>query len=64
MKLTEENKNHIDSKTYEQLLSHWRHAPPGAPWFEGETGDYWYKRMKLLRDKGANHVSASKKIGW
>jgi hypothetical protein len=64
MKLTKENKKWIDSISYEQLLGMWRFAPVGDPWFEGETGDYWSKRMKELREQGADHVGASKSIGW
>ena len=64
MKLTEENKKHIDSMSYTALLSGWRFAPVGDPWFEGKTGDYWSKRMKELREQGADHVGASKSIGW
>ena len=52
MKLTPD-KAYIDSLSYEQLLSKWRFAPIGDPWFQGETGDYWGKRMKELRDSGA-----------
>ena len=64
MKLTQENKQHIDEKCYEDLLSHWRFAPVGDLWFQGETGKYWSQRMKELRDGGANHAGASKHIGW
>lgn len=64
MQLTEENKKHIDSMSYNALLSGWRFAPVGDPWFEGETGDYWSKRMNELREQGADHVGASKRIGW
>ena len=64
MDLTPERKEHIDSLSYEQLLSHWRFAPAGDPWFQGETGDYWGKRMAEMRNAGADHVGASKKIGW
>lgn len=67
MNLTDENKQHIDSLSYEDLLRHWRFAPSGNPWFQGETGQYWDKRMQELRDQpGGNgrHVSASKAIGW
>lgn len=67
MDLTKENKNHIDNLSYEQLLRHWRFAALGDPWFQGETGDYWNKRMKDLRSKpggDARHVSSSKAIGW
>jgi hypothetical protein len=67
MDLTPKNKEHIDSLSYEELLSHWRFAPAGDPWFQGETGTYWYDRMSTLRNApGGNdeHVSASKSIGW
>ena len=66
MKLTKENKDHIDSLSYEQLLSRWRFAPVGDNWFQGETGKYWGERMNELRNRpGGNdkHVSASKSIG-
>jgi hypothetical protein len=62
--LTEANKKHIDGLSYEQPLSHWRFAPVGDPWFEGETGTYWSKVMREKRDAGADHVGASKRIGW
>lgn len=67
MKLTSENKKHIDSKNYESLLAHWRFAPVGDPWFEGETGKYWSQRMNELRNRpggDAAHVAASKRSGW
>ncbi|MBU2346602.1 MAG: hypothetical protein KJ888_20625 [Gammaproteobacteria bacterium] len=67
MDLTEETKKHIDSLSYTQLLSKWRFAPVGDPWFQGETGDYWSKRMSELRnqpDGNDTHVSASKSLGW
>ncbi len=50
MQLTDENKNYINSLSYESLLEHWRFAPIGDPWFCDETGDYWSKRMKELRE--------------
>jgi len=46
VKLTPENKAHIDALSYQGLLSHWRFAPSGDPWLQGETGDYWSKRMR------------------
>jgi hypothetical protein len=67
MKLTDEAKKHIDGQTYVGLLSYYRHAPAGDPWFEGETGKYWLRRMRELRAMeggDAAHVSASKQIGW
>ncbi|MHA1867544.1 MAG: hypothetical protein ACTSXD_05710 [Candidatus Heimdallarchaeaceae archaeon] len=66
MDLTPENKKHIDNMSYESLLSQWRNAPVGNPWFQGETGEYWGDRMKELRSQpggNARHVSASKSIG-
>ena len=61
--LTLENKKKIDDRSYEALLSHWRNAPAGDPWFQGETGKYWGERMAELRSQGADHVGASKSIG-
>ena len=65
MELTEENKKRIDAMSYENLLERWRNAPAGDPWFQGNTGKYWRKRMEKLRSQpGGNdkHVSASKKL--
>ena len=62
MKLTPENQKHIDSLSYKQLLSGWRFAPVGDAWFQGETGEYWGKRMAELRDQ-EDHVKASKELG-
>lgn len=64
MDLTPERKEVIDRMSYKELLRRWRFAPLGDPWFQGETGDYWSQRMRELREKGADHVGASKKIGW
>lgn len=67
MDLTDENKKYIDSLSYKQLLSKWRFAPVGDPWFQGDTGDYWADRMSSLRSKpdgNKQHVKASKELGW
>jgi len=67
MKLTPENKAHIDSMSYEGLLKRVRYAPAGDPWFQDETGNYWMKRMRDMRDKpdgDTEHTRASKSIGW
>lgn len=64
MDLTPENKAYIDKLGYEELLRRWRFAPVGDPWFRGETGAYWGERMAKLRAEGADHVGASKRIGW
>lgn len=63
-RLTPERKAYIDSLSYAQLLHGWRFAPVGSPMLCGETGDYWGKRMRELRKQGADHVGASKAIGW
>ena len=62
--LTDEVKKKIDAMSYKELLYHWRFAPSGDERFCGEAGEYWCDRMKELRDGGANHVAASKSIGW
>lgn len=71
MTLTPENKAYIDSLSYESLLSRWRFAPVGDPWFqddqsgEPQTGAYWGKRMAELRSQDENGaVQASKNVGW
>jgi hypothetical protein len=64
MNLTDENKAYIDNLSYEALLEKWRFAPAGYVWFQGETGDYWSKRMSELREQGVDHVAASKAVGW
>jgi len=67
MDLTPECKAEIDAMSYEQLLFRWRFYPAGYPWFQGESGDYWGKRMAELRnqpDGDIKHTTASKHIGW
>jgi len=64
MDLTPERKQYIDSLSYEALLSRWRFAPIGDSMFQGETGEYWGQRMAELREQGADHVGASKSLGW
>ena len=65
MKLTSENKAFIDKMSYRSLLENWRFAPVGDSWFEGETGEYWGKRLKELRDAApVPAVADSKSIGW
>ncbi len=65
MTLTSERKAHIDSLSYETLLSRWRFTPSGDPWFQDETGKYWGERMAELRNLDhAGAVAASKSLGW
>ena len=59
MNLTPENKQHIDALSFGGLLSHWRFAPVGDEWFQGETGKYWGARMKELMERDVDHVHAS-----
>ena len=67
MNLTPENKAYIDKLSYQSLLSSWRFAPVGDKWFQGETGDYWARRVYELRNLpngDDEHVRASKSLGW
>lgn len=61
----EEMKQWIDSASYESLLSKWRFAAAGNPFFQGELGDYYSEKMKEKREEvGAGEaVRASKNIG-
>ena len=62
--INEQIKSWIDNASYESLLSKWRFAPAGDPYFQGETGDYYKKVMCEKRDANpAAAVSASKRIG-
>jgi hypothetical protein len=64
MDLTPELKAEIDARTYYSLLQQWRFAPSGTPMFEGESGEYFGKRMSELKalDPGGA-VAASKALG-
>ena len=66
MNLTAKIKSDIDAMTYEQLLRKWRAAPIGDLMFQGESGDYFAKRMMEVRANTPNdvQVQASKNIGW
>jgi len=67
MKLTENLKNQIDSMSYETLLYKWRFATLGDPIFQDESGEYFSKRMKELKELPGGkeeHVQVSKSIGW
>lgn len=67
MKLTDEVKSEIDGMTYQRMLAKWRFAAIGHPMFQGESGDYFAKRMNELRAQpggDSEHVRSSKAIGW
>jgi hypothetical protein len=59
-------KEWIDQASYHDLLEHWRFAPSGDPYFQGEMGDYYAKVMREKHDAVGNdaHVRTSKRIGW
>lgn len=62
----EEMKKWIDDATYEHLLSKWRFAPAGDPFFQGDMVDYYTEAMRRKREEigEGGHVRASKAIGW
>jgi hypothetical protein len=64
--MNEKMKAWIDNATYQQLLGHWRFAPSGDPFFQGEIGDYYVKKMAERRAEVGHdaHVTASKTLGW
>ena len=64
--MTDEQKKWIDNSSYEGLLSKWRNAPIGDSMFHGDTGDYYSKVMREKKAEvgHAEHVRASKNIGW
>lgn len=67
MELTPENRYTIDSMDYEDLLYRWRFHPLGNAWLQGDTGEYWGRRMRELRalpGGDEEHIRASKSIGW
>lgn len=59
-------KDWIDKASYEELLTKWRFAPSGSPWFQGEVGKYFEEVMSKKRAEvgDAAAVQASKNIGW
>lgn len=62
--MTPEEKEWIDSASLYSLLRVWRFTEAGDPLFQGETGDYFRKRMFGLRDTDhAAWVRASKDLG-
>ena len=64
--IPEDIKAWIDSASYESLLSRWRNAAVGSPYFQGETGQFYKEAMARKRDEVGHgeHVRASKSIGW
>lgn len=59
MKLTRKRKLFIDALNYSRLLNQLKYAPARDPWLEGETGRYWYNKMKQYRNRTPRHLSLS-----
>jgi hypothetical protein len=64
--MTKEQKEWIDTASYEDLLRRWRFAPTGDPLFQNEVGDYYAEVMRRRRNEvgPAVHTATSKRIGW
>lgn len=63
--LEKHTKEWVDAATYEQLLAHWRYAPLGDPCFDNTKGVFeHYQKVMAEKRKTADHVVASKRIGW
>ncbi len=63
--MTPEQKKTIDGLVYEEMLRLVRYAPAGHRYFVTgtEVQKYFEERM-AERKKTANHVRASKNVGW
>jgi hypothetical protein len=65
MKLTPELKNEIDLMGVYGLLHGVRFHRAGAECMQGESGEYWMKRLAELREQDNDaYVRASKDMGW
>ena len=63
--MTPEQKKWIDEASYEDLLRKLRFSPVGDPMFKEGTYEYFSKVMQEKRSADeAEHVRASKAIGW
>ena len=64
--LLKDVKKSINDMDYMSLLSLWRNAPSGHPYFQGEIGEYYSNVMRRKREEIGNtkHTMTSKKIGW
>lgn len=59
-------KEWIDNASYEALLTHWRFAKIGSPYFKGKTGEYYAKVMSEKKNALTHEeqVRVSKNVGW
>lgn len=62
----DEMRHWIDNAGYVELLTKWRFAAAGDPFFLGDVGRYYGKVMAKKRSEigDAEHVKAGKSIGW
>ena len=60
------SKKEINKRSYESLLSLWRNAPSGHPYFQGELGKHFSSVMSKKKSElsASDQVQASKNIGW
>jgi len=61
--MTPGQKEWIDNASYETLLRKWRFAPSGDPLLQGDTGQYFAKKMGEKKQT-CDHVQVSKNVGW
>ncbi len=63
-KMTElEMKEWIDNSSYYDLLTKWRFAPIGDPFFYGDMCDYYKEVMARKREEHENPSAVSKAVG-
>ena len=58
---TRKAKAEIDALSQFEMCRLWRFAPPGHPFFQGEIGEYFHKKLK---EKGGMTPEISKDLGW
>jgi hypothetical protein len=66
MVLSDELIAQIDAMPYVEMLRRWRFTAIGDPLFQGDSGDYFNRRMRALRslpDGNAVHAAACKAVG-
>ena len=61
MELTPDLKTVIDAKSHYELLSRWRFAPVGDEMMQGESGEYWSKRMDEKKAEDSGQAVANSK---
>lgn len=56
----------IDNMDYFSLLRRWRFSKVGDPFFQGDVGKYYAKRLNRIREVIGEEEAAriSKLIGW